>query len=138
MKRLISLFPLLLLTACSPKPASVVDRYLKDIQSGNTTDQTKLECVHGEGVDKSLIQSAPAWTVVGEQQRSDPPYNYQVVTVKIGDDTFHVRVWKTDDIYKRQVESDKKLEKAGIKLSTAGARSSWSPEEYCVSAELTP
>jgi hypothetical protein len=139
MKRLILLFPLLLLTACSPKPTSVVDRYLKDIQSGNTTDQTKLECVHGKDADKSLIQSAPAWTIVGEQQRSKPPYSYHVVTVKIGDDTFHVRVWKTDDIYNQQIEGDKEAQSTGLKLDfLTPDRSFFSPEDYCVSVELEP
>ena len=138
MKKLM-LLPLLLLVACSPKPTSVVDRYLKAVQAGNTVEQDKIRCVSGTGTTKSLIESAPSWTIVGEESRTTDSFHYQVVTVKIGESTFFVRVWKSDDIYKQHKDSTDDLRQHGIAYEDpAYDRSQWSAEESCVSVERKP
>ena len=139
MKKSLAILSLLLLTACSPKPTSVVERYLKAVQTGDVKEQDKILCVSGPAVDKSLIRSAPAWTIVGEESRttdSTPAFHYQVVTVKIGDSTFLVRVWKSDDIYKQHKDSNDDLKRHGVEFNDpVPNRSQWSSEESCVSVE---
>lgn len=134
MKKLILLpFLLSLLAACSPKPTSVALRYLKAVQSGNTAEQDKIMCVSGAGTSKSLIQSAPSWTIVGEESRTTDSFHYQVVTVKIEDHTFAVKVWKSDDIYKQHKDSTDNLRRQKIPYEDpAYNRSQWSSEESCV------
>jgi len=131
MKKLM-LLPLLLLVACSPKPTSVVERYLKAVQAGNLAEQNKLLCVSG-AADKSLIKSAPSWTIVGEESRTIDSFHYQVVTVKIEDRTFGIKVWKSNDIYKQHTDITDNLKQHGVEFDPAPNRSQWSSEESCVS-----
>ena len=136
MKKSLAILPLLLLTACSPKPTSVVERYLNAVKSGNLAEQNKLLCVSG-AADKSLIKSAPAWTIVGEEQRktdSTPIFHYQLVTVKIEERTFAVKVWKSEDIYQQHRASTEELKQKGVPFEDpAPSRSQWSSEDFCAS-----
>ncbi|MGV0027936.1 hypothetical protein [Phormidesmis priestleyi] len=126
----------MLLAACSPSPSGVVDRYLKAIQSGNSDEQRKLSCVT-VGDIKSEIKSAPSWTIVGEQTRdAEEGISYKIVTVKIGDQSFEIQVWKTDDAYKTTHRVVERLKLKGLEIEDpAPERSQWSRETFCVSPQ---
>ena len=141
MKKSLAILPLLLLAACSPKPTSVVDLYLKAVQAGDVKEQNKIMCNPVPATDKPPIQSAPAWTIVGEESRTttaspiNPTFHYQVVTVKIGDNTFVVDVWKTNDVYKEHKNAVDDIKRHGEFNDPAYDRSQWSSEESCVLVE---
>ena len=141
---LLPLLPLLLLVACSPKPTSVVERYLKAVQAGNLAEQNKIMCNAVPAGDKPPIQSAPAWTIVGEESRTtpvkaiNPAFHYQAVTVKIGESTFVVDVWKTNDVYLEHKNAVDEIKRLGEFNDPAYDRSKWSAEESCVLVEEKP
>lgn len=128
----------LLLVSCQAQAKSVVESYLEAVRSGNIQQQKELYCVSKDAASSPII-SAPAWTIVGEEQRptnSSPSFSYKVVTAQVNGVQHRIRVWKTDDVYKHQQVVFDQLNKQGIQLANAlQDRSKWSSKATCLIVE---
>ena len=86
------------------------------------------------GDGSKVIAEDEGRTIVGYDGDTTGSFHYNMVTVRIKNRIFNIKVWKSDDIYKNHKNYSDLLQKHGRPYEDpAPNRSQWSSEESCVS-----